>query len=134
MYIEGQLYQYHLSKINEIRFILFKTLYPDMNCIEELKQCIANNIETLSIDFDPSDFSFTVKIKKTAMRRIKGFNHSPIFYYSLINNVFVQFINENKERIRAQYPNIGELTTETSLFHYLATISCFDDNIVIVKL
>lgn len=143
MYINN--YPYNTSNISllaEMRYLLFNTVYSNMDYIEDLKRIIGKYISVLNIDYSPETFSFTIKVKKTGMRRICRFRHTPEFYYAFIPSIFREFITLHKNDIISpkmlfKY-NPSELLdyvlADNNVMVNLCNISCMFDNIVIIKL
>lgn len=136
-------YQNNLSTVNDLRYILFTNFYNDINKIEVLKQTIMEAIECLSIDYIPNQFSFLIKVKKTAMRkRYHGFVNNPIFYYNIIQSIFCRFVQLNENDILKilsnKYPNPNDVLlsfiNNPAILTNLAMVTCMDDNVVMIKL
>lgn len=142
MIIDNRSYPTDLVDVNNVRYLLFTNLYNDTNALSRLTEIIAKHIECLSIDYNSSTYTFTVKIKKTAMRRLHGFRHDPNFYYQVIPDIFSEFIAGNKDRILAAlsstYQNPSEVLNSIYMNKYimanLCHMSCISDNIIVIKL
>lgn len=142
MYIADQNYQTDLTMINKFRYSLFIHFYNNPTYIDALTKIIARHIDALYVDYDSIRYVFTIKIKKTSMRRIHGFTHNPNFYYPIIIAIFTDFI---KEYISDAYRSIGhqegedvsileKLFENPSLMANLCHISCISDNIIRIQL
>ena len=66
--------------INKIRYILSTNFYNNPSYIYSIKEIIAKHIECNNIEYNPLDYAFNVKIKKTAMR--KNINSHNSYFYS----------------------------------------------------
>jgi len=136
----------NMNIVHHIRYILFKYFYSNPVYIEQLNQIINRNIDCLSVEYDNLAYTFTIKIKKTSMRKIRGFNHDSMFYYHLIPGIFKEFVDANivpirqylKERVGndevaiSQY--INNLYSDIYCLNNICGISCLGDNILLIKL
>lgn len=143
MFIYGTQYQIDIGYINDIREALFSTVYRDANGIANLKDIITRYIECNNIEFSYTDCSFIIKIKKTAMRRIKDFFHTPNFYYRLISKIFYDLIISNEYVILDALGKVGykdpkmvlnDALQNTKNLANLCNVTCISDNILIIKL
>lgn len=146
MNVNNKQYDINLTSINTLRYLLFTNFYSDRNYIDQMLNIIQANIECLDINFDPQFFTVTVKIKKTAMRKMPKFKHEPSYYYMPIQNIFKQFIQANEVLVRAYLSRTlgDDMTSAQSYLNYLyATpsilanlchVSCMADNILVIKL
>lgn len=146
MNVNNKQYDINLTSINTLHYLLFTNFYSDRNYIDQMLNIIRVNIECLDINFDPQFFTVTVKIKKTAMRKIPKFKHEPNYYYIPIQNIFKQFIQANEVLVRAYLSRTlgNDMTAAQSYLNYLyATpsilanlchVSCMADNILVIKL
>ena len=146
MNVNNKQYDINLTSINTLRYLLFTNFYSDRNYIDQMLNIIQANIECLDINFDPQFFTVTVKIKKTAMRKMPKFKHEPNYYYMPIQNIFKQFIQTNEVLVRAYLSRTlgDDMTASQSYLIYLyATpsflanlchVSCMADNILVIKL
>lgn len=142
MFIHGQSYQTELSNINNIRYILFTNFYSNPMYIESLKSIITKHIDCLSIDYDPVRYTFTIKIKKTSMRKVNGFSHESIFYHNIISSIFEEFLKTHERDVlnilSCRYPEPGSalqyIYSMPGFLANLCLVSCMQDNIVCIKL
>lgn len=142
MFIENKQYKTDLVDIHNIRYLLFSHLYSNPVFIQNLTDIISRNIECLSVEYSPSKYTFTIKIKKTSMRKFHGFDHNPNFYYQLIPNIFLEFIKTNEQMVleclRERYDNpidiINQLYANPYILSNICQVSCIADNILIIKL
>jgi len=144
MNVNNKQYDINLTSINTLRYLLFTNFYSDRNYIDQMLNIIQANIECLDINFDPQFFTVTVKIKKTAMRKMPKFKHEPNYYYIPIQNIFKQFIQANEVLVRAYLSRTlgNDMTAAQSYLNYLyATpsilanlchVSCMADNILVI--
>ena len=142
MFIDNKPYPSNLTDVDNMRYILNNTLYKDTNAIESLKQIITRYIDCLGIEFSPVNFTFTIKIKKTAMRKMSGFKHMSDYYYQTIPNIFREFISSHEQNVlqglRTIYPDpysaLQYYYNNISILANLCHLTCISDNIVIIKL
>ena len=146
MNVNNKQYDINLTSINTLHYLLFTNFYSDRNYIDQMLNIIQANIECLDINFDPQFFTVTVKIKKTAMRKMPKFKHEPNYYYMPIQNIFKQFIQANEVLVRTYLSRTlgDDMTAAQSYLNYLyATpsilanlchVSCMADNILVIKL
>lgn len=121
----------------QLRKILFAKLYNQSQYIESLKFYISKYIDCLSIDYDPNEWYFVIKIKKTSMRSRQGFKNDPIYYYSLVTSIYRDFLLEHKNIIAGDSITPEELDKfiyNPDQLSNLCQISCAQDNIIIFKL
>ena len=145
MFIYGTQYQSDIVFINDIREALFATVYRDANGIASLRDIITRYIECNNIEFSYADCAFMIKIKKTAMRRMKEFYHTPNFYYRLISKIFYDLITSNEYIILDALRKVGYINPDPKLLlddalknpknlANLCNVTCISDNILIIKL
>lgn len=142
MYINDKSFDTNLIDVNKVRYLLFTHLYNNPASIDNLTSIIGKYIECLGINYDPNTFTFTIKIKKTAMRRIHGFKQDPSFYYIKIPEIFREFLSANEgvimPALQQDYPNpkdvLNTIYLNYSIMANLCHVSCIADNIVIIKL
>lgn len=142
MIIDNRSYPTDLVDVNNVRYLLFTNLYSDANALAGLAEIISKHIECLSIDYNASTYTFTIKIKKTAMRRLHGFKHDPNFYYQAIPDIFFDFITANQEKVlkalACTYANPTEVLNSIYVNKFimanLCHVSCISDNIIVIKL
>ena len=142
MFIDNVNYRTDLTDIQNIRYLLFLNLYGNEAYINSLSEIIAKHIDCLSIDYNNYTYTFTIKIKKTAMRKYHNFDHSPNYYYQIIHNIFKEFINNNiyiiSNILKSKFSNpqevIDKFNSELYCIENLCHVSCIADNILIIKL
>lgn len=142
MTIENVNYQTDMLDVHNIRYLLFRYLYGDMSYIQNLSSIIERHIECLNNDYSAAFYTFTIKIKKTAMRKFPGFEHNPNFYYQIISNIFKEFLQSNQniviEILKTKYQEpeavLNNLYNNYTLMANLCHVSCLADNVLIIKL
>lgn len=142
MFIENKQYRTDLIDINRLRYLLFTNFYGKMEYIQKLTEIINKNIDCLGIDYCSRNYTFTVKIKKTAMRKQHKFRHNPGFYYQIIPNIFSEFIKMNEQDVISvlgtvyddPYTVVQYLYNNPMMLCNLCYVSCISDNIIFIKL
>lgn len=122
----------------ELRLLLHKYFYNNINDINELMSIINGAIDTLSIDYNDESKSIAIKIKKTSMKRNSNFTHNTDYYYPIFNEIFRQFFANNLrgiiEAAKTDHYNTDTLYNYISLIPGIYNITCMSDNIVILYL
>lgn len=146
MVVNNKQYDVNLSDINSLRYLLFTNFYSDERYIAQLLNIIQANIESLDISFDQQFFTITVKIKKTAMRKMPKFKHEPNYYYAPIQNIFKTFIQSNEVLVRTILSRnldndmgranayLNYVYSTPGILANLCHVSCMADNILVIKL
>ena len=144
MFIENERFDTNLIDINSTRYLFFKYLYNDSYYIRQLMKIISENVDCLGLEYDSSNYSIVVKIKKTSMRKIYGakFMHTPNFYYQIIPKIFKEFISSNKDVViellgkeyEDPYKIYEKICTNYNILSNLCIVTCLSDNIIIFKL
>ena len=144
MFIDNTQYQTNLVDVNNIRYLLCVNFYSNPNMITNLAEIIRRNIECLSLEFSAEDFSFMIKIKKTAMRKLKGFEHNPSYYYQTIAKIFKEYISNNEQVIlhalkcsipdKDPYMILRYIYDNQDIMANLCHVTCIFDNTLIIKL
>ena len=143
MIIDKVNYSTNLIDIQNIRYLLFTNLYGNEAYINSLTGIISKHIDCLNIEYSPITYTYTIKIKKTAMRKNHGFDHNPNYYYQIIPNIFREFLQTNQTAIMSvlsqKYANCQDIMNSLIYSDYycianLCQVSCIADNILIIKL
>lgn len=142
MIIGEKYYPTNLINIGSIRYTFFTDFYSNKDYIGDLTEIIGKHIECLSIDYSDTSFCYTLRIKKTAMRKHRGFKHDPIFYYPTIQAIFSEFVNKHKDAVLKALANVTPypdlvlyyLNNHPELLTNLGRVSCIADNIIIINL
>lgn len=145
MFIGSTQYQTNLVDVNTMRYLLCTNFYCDPNMIANLKEIICRNIECLGIEFSITDYSYIVKIKKTVMRKLKGFDHNPSYYYqTIIPKIFKEYISTHEhiilQALRNMYPDkdpyqvLRHIYSNEAIMANLCHVTCISDNTLVIKL
>lgn len=134
MIVNNNNYYTNLANLNKMRYILFTNFFNRNECIQELTGYISTNIDNLSIDYDAIQYQFIIKIKKTGMRKIRGFHHASEFYYNqIIPNIFRSFIQNHHTELCSFFGGTIPEEVYTNLSNF-CHVSCLADNILVIKL
>lgn len=134
-----QLDQNHINLYNEIielKKLIHTHIYP--NHIQELIGMISNSIDLFNIEVN-ENYTITIKIKKTSIKKYDSYEHECTFYYNIINNILYNFFMNNLNLIDCIRRNNGILSdtntllngSNISLFYNITTLG---DNIVCIYL
>lgn len=145
MFIGGNQYQTNLVDVNSVRYLLCTNFYSNPNMIASLEEIIRRNIECLGIEFSAADFSYIVKIKKTAMRKFRGFDHNPSYYYqAIIPKIFKEYISTHEQfvlqALRHAHPDknpyqvLQYIYSNEVIMANLCHVTCISDNTLVIKL
>lgn len=115
-------------------------LYNSSNYFEEIKSYLSNCIDCNSIIYYPASFAIQFKIKKTSMKKIKNFVHTPEFYYNTFINAFYTFIDNNRntiynllKKVNKEYI-LDKVDSNKLLLYNICNITCIDDDIIFITL
>ena len=110
-------------------------------------ESISKYIDCNTIEFDEYNFQFNIKIKKTAMKARKAIPcNDSVYYRGILTNIFYDFVSKHKSEIikslkdknlyetEEQYQAAYNLGTDMFNLSTIGNISCYSDNIVIIKL
>lgn len=141
MYINNTSYNVDLHLVQSIRYCLLSKY--DLNHISILEEYIKKYIPNTEIVYNSLTKSFTIKIRKTSIKKIKGYKNNVQFYYYLIGEAFNDFFKEQKEEIiKLLYDSFGDsafyaLNTcinNPKFMYNLFNAYCLADNILEIKL
>lgn len=133
-----------VSIVYKVRFFLYSTIYNNANTGETqniltLKQFIQEAIPCLQIEYIPNEMCFSLKIKKTALKKNSNFEHISTFYYQIMTNVLSRFFRHPPIQcvltncMRAIYGSDAD-----KIFNFICgnaavnfcNVQCYGDNIV----
>ena len=136
MYVNGISYPTNLVMYQSLRDYMILNVYCRQDCVQDIMNLIANKIDCLDINFDSMRYEININIKKTTMRRAKGYKASSMYYYGIINSVFRDFFEIHPEfKAAAQAcTGIDLLNFDESKFDNICQIHCIGDKAVIIKL
>ena len=127
-----------------LRTVLFRYFY-NPQYIPLLSQIIEKNIECINVEYDPMNYAFMVKIKKSEIKKSSRFVHCPVYYNKYISSIFAEFISAISAELsvalaetRRIYPdvdiNVSMFLAEPESLCNLSIVTCMSDNIVMIKL
>ena len=138
MYIHNTYYPYSadLKNYQSIREYMTFNVYNHIELVNEIMNLISSKIDCLDIAFDPSMFEININIKKTTMRRAKGYKVSCMYYYGLMNAVYKEFFNNHPEIIQLINKSIGInlYDFDESKFDNICQFYCIGDKSVKIRL
>lgn len=123
--------------VSQLRCTLNHHFYVNQTILLDLMEVMRSTIDPVSIEFDSMSFSFIVKIKKTNMKKNKGFNNTPEYYYNnFIIPVFQKFIYSHyADIIRHTDPNmLNNVFANPSVLLNICHVTCLSDNVFVIKL
>lgn len=121
-----------LTVATKLRLLLHRTLYEDQDAINDLINIIETNLETISTDYDYSNKTISIKIKKTSMRRKIGSILNTTIFDDIMNQFFNKYISRIEQDAKAGgyefNKNIQDIVYNTY------SITCVSENIAIIHL
>lgn len=133
MYIHGTPYETPLDKYHKLREFLLTNVYTNIDNVNIIMNLIGSKIDCLDITYDAARFTICINIKKTTMRRAKGYKASSMYYYGIMNSVFNEFFNSNPYIKTAATNYIGSLITAME-YNNLINVYCIGDKAVEIRL
>ena len=119
-----------------IRNHLYRSIYNNMQFIASINPIIAKFIPCESIDYNPDNYSFTLKInEETGIHIVQDI-------YNKIRMIFKEFIMENKDALitslSTEYNNANYIydliMTRDVIFSALGNVSALSNNSIIIRL
>lgn len=80
--------------MNNLRSCLHYWVYNDPSKIQLLLDYINSNDLIITQDINYTDKSITLKIKKMNMKKMPKFSNDVLFYYGIINNGYIKFLQD----------------------------------------
>ena len=140
MYINGLGYTISttLKLYQSIRDYMVYNIYSRMEYVNEIMNIIGSKIDCLDISFDSMRYEINISIKKTTMRRAKGYKASSMYYYGVINSVFKEFLNNHPEifvQIKECVNGCDNINTADDCnYDNICQVYCIGDKAVNIKL
>lgn len=143
---------YHLldpiyGLVSKLRPLLLSNMYSKDIIIIELIECIRSIMDPMSIDFDISNYSFCIKFKKSAMKKmgIVGMPNMPLFMVqSFIIDIFASFINNHRQEIESMISDnhlsdnaretVNILLSNRNTLVNICAVTVISDNVFVIKL
>ena len=131
-----------ISIVYNFKCFMHHYIYSNKNMIDNLKDIIINEIPCITINYDEIQKSFILKIKKSSLKKIKGYNHETLFYKMVVNNVMQKFLTLNKNIIYNkmisiygdQSQNLYNFIDSEDMAASLCRIECYNDNFIKITL
>jgi len=130
--------------ISNVRVMLYDNFYNNSENITNIINSILESFDLFSINYNNTNNSIELKIKKTNIRKNSAFSHTATYYYTVFNPIFYNIFLNNKdilnqiiENNKQKYSLVGDELAfllndnNTALLFNITTIS---DNIVIIYL
>lgn len=121
------------DNIIELKKRLHQYFYP--NYISELISDISSNIDLFNIEVG-EDFSIVLKIKKTSIKKFGDYSHDSSFYYNIMNELLLNFLQRNINTISTivdSNMNLSNLINSNTINLYY-NITTLGDNIICIYL
>ena len=136
MYINSIAYMADIIMRQKFKQAMRDAIYPKY--LGEIGNLINGKVDCLDVTCQqcpPNFFEIRITIKKTTMRRCKGYSADSMYYYNIMNEVFNQFFIFNPEaaRIISCYNGLSVNDLRAN-FTSLCDIYCIGDKLVIIKL
>lgn len=136
MYINSISYMADLIMRQQFKKAMQNTIYPKY--LGEIGNLINNKVDCLDVvcqQCPPYFFEIRITIKKTTMRRCKGYSADSLYYYNLMNEVFDEFFTNNPEAARSISAIYG-LSVEWLYHNFtgLCDVNCIGDKLVTIRL
>ena len=133
MYINNQNYPTSFNSYYKLRELMMTNVYNSIGNINTIINLIASKIDCLDISYDATRFTICINIKKTTMRRTKGYNASSMYYYGVMNSVFTDFLSSNPVINTAAECWIGS-SIHGMNFENICQVYCIGDKAVEIRL
>lgn len=133
MYINEQNFATNFDAYYKLRDFMIHQIYNNMDNINTIINLISSKIDCLDINYDATRFTICISIKKTTMRKAKGYNASSIYYYGVMNSVFSDFFNSNPYIIAAASNWVGS-PIHGMKFENICQVYCIGDKAVEIRL
>lgn len=134
MYVNNSNYSVNLKMYHSLRDYMIFNIYPREEMIKEIISLIESKIDCLGISFDTMRYEINISIKKTTMRRAKGYKASSMYYYGVMNSVFKDFFTNHPEIINKVNMYVQDNINNFNAFNNICQIVCIGDRSVTVKL
>lgn len=127
----------YFSNLTQLRLLFHTHVYNDITNIELLKTAISNHVDTISIDYDDLQKVFSIKIKKTTMKKDNKFEHNVFYYYNIFENIFLEFLLHNAHMLNTflkdtMYLSVDNILQNIKSLSTMYNIACVSDNIIVL--
>lgn len=120
----------------KLKILFYNEVYSNQKYIDYLYQLL---LETDIFSIEYEDKLFTLKIKKTNIKKKYNHNHDSIFYYTIINDIFIRFLLNFKGEFTSLLSannidiSINDIIN-LNIVNTLYTVTAIFNNIVFLKL
>lgn len=153
--IENSLYEETINAFNEdlhtiltVRNILSRTLFRRSDVQNKFMQLLYTYIDILKCEYSPEQLTYTIKVKKTSVKRMPNYRPEVSFYYNIIGNIMrdlltqfkdivvdlfqIHIFGANKNAYIDAYNLYNMIVSDQSRFNLanLANVQCISDNII----
>lgn len=112
------------AELYALRSIFRPIIFGQPNSQEEFIRLIEANIDILKYEYDSVHWSYTIKIRKTSIKRLPNFKAEGYFYYNIIGKIISQMIcNHRTELVDTLMAMDDRVFSSTIGFRYPADVS-----------
>lgn len=136
-----------LGDVLHVREALIKNNFWDQETVARFIELFQGYIECIKYDYDPASFTISLRIKKTAVRKIPNYRAEVQFYYNIIGQIMMVILKDYKDKIikclmsyfnpnnddityQSVYNTYFTMTTNPTYLYNLANVQCIMDNVV----
>ena len=136
MYIKDHYYNTNLMLYHNLRDYMLFNVYNRIDCINEIMDLISSKIDVIDISYSSTRMEITVNIKKTTLRKAKGYEASTIYYYGIMNEVFKNFFERHPEIVNniSRFCEINLQNLNDIQFTNICQLFCIGDKTVSIRL
>lgn len=123
----------------KIRVLLHETIYTNNDTAIYLKTLLEES-DLFNVEYDSVNKLFNLKIKKTNMKKKYDYKHDSLFYYSIINSIYTNFLHFIRPQLEQSIIDklnlrltVGNLIS-LNVVNLLYNINAIADNIIVIKL
>lgn len=85
--------------IDKIRFVLAGSLFRREDFICNFVKKLSQSLPMLKYEYDPAQLTYTIRLKKTAVKKLPNYNASASYYYNIVADVVHGILSEYKSAI-----------------------------------
>lgn len=126
--------QNKLQSSNEIKVELHDNVYSNQYLIDSLIKIIEGKISIFHAEFDGSSRTIYIKIKKSNIKKLNNTIQGGNSYYSLFNEIMVDFFTSNYENINHIINDRVRLDTILENITSLYDLLILSDNLIGLRL
>lgn len=106
MYIQNVNYRTQIDALQKARYIMI-AIMANPTYRQTILDLIANKVDCLGIYYDEDRHEINITVKKTTMKRAKGYKPNTMYYYGIMSMVFGDFFANNPDIIMQMQMNTG---------------------------